>query len=64
MQEANPVGDDLADLVSHREEPGRDGLGEFGAHLPRILNQSSLLHIHVLEFERRNERRPERRSGA
>src|SRR5262245_7511227 len=51
-QVLDPLADDLLDVLSDREEPGRKGLRELGLHLPRVLNDLSLLQIHVLESER------------
>ena len=48
------VREDRVELLPDGEEPGRDGLGERGAHLARILKQPPLGDIDVLEQEGSN----------
>ena len=39
-EKPHPVDNDLADIVSHREEPCREALREFCSYLARILNDT------------------------
>ena len=50
-QVVDPVDDDPADVVADGEEPGRERLGEFRLHLPRILVDPALVDVDVLELE-------------
>ena len=48
---SDPIHDNLANVVSDREEPCREGLGELGAHLPRILFHLVPEDVDVLELQ-------------
>ena len=50
-QEADPIDENLAEVVADREEPGREGLRLLGSDLARILLNEFVLDVDVLQLE-------------